>query len=191
MAIHYYNPSDFNGSFDFVTGLGHVTHVSGEGTVLYDNTKGPAYIKTKSGSTVKGWIKNCDTNEYKTFQFNPSPPFQYSRGATYATIESPGGQYPLTSFVKGNLRTFNLDLLLFDKPYTGKIDQDYMLFFGKLLTPETNNPNYTRPPKFILSYGYFTRTCVLEDLTISIEEYDRFLRPVRATISLAIRQEGA
>lgn len=175
------NLSKFNGKFDFIRG-GSVPNIDSSSTVQWHTSK--------SSATVKGWIKNCDTNEHKSFQFNPSPPFQYSRGATYATIESPGGQYPLTSFVKGNLRQFNMDLFLFDKPYTGKIDKDYMLFFGKLLTPETNSPNYTRPPKFILSYGYFTRTCVLEDLTISVEEYDRFLNPVKATISLAIRQEG-
>lgn len=173
--------NEYGGSFDFIKGGSMIT-ISGEGTV--------SYTTTKSGATVKGWVKNLDTGEYKSFQFNPTPPFQYSRGATYATIESPGQQYPITAFVKGNLRTFNLDLFLFDKPYTGKIDKDYMLFFGKLLTPETNSPTYIRPPKFILSYGYFTRTCVLEDLNISVEEYDRFLNPVRATLSLAIRQEG-
>lgn len=182
MYQHRIDLDDVGGYFDFVHG-GTVTPIKGAGSVIWTTPKACA--------TVKGWVKNCDTGVYKSFQFNPSPPFQYSRGATYATIESPGGQYPLTSFVKGNLRTFNMDLFLFDKPYTGKIDKDYMLFFGGLLTPETNSPTYTRPPKFILSYGYFTRTCVLEDLTISIEEYDRFLRPVRATISLAIRQEGA
>lgn len=181
MYQHTLNLKEYGGSFDFVTGGGAV-HISGEGSDIWTTKKACA--------TVKGWIKNLDTSEYKDFQFNPSPPFQYSRGATYATIESPGQQYPITSFVKGNLRTFTLDLFLFDKPYTGKIDKDYMLFFGKLLTPETNSATYTRPPKFILSYGYFTRTCVLEDLNISIEEYDKYLRPVRATMTLAIRQEG-
>lgn len=181
MYQHNINLEDFGGHFDWVHG-GYVAHVEGAASISWKTIK--------SEASVKGWVKNCDTNEYKAFQFNPSPPFQYSRGVTYATIESLGGQYPLTSFVKGNLRTFNMDLFLFDKPYTGKIDKDYMLFFGKLLTPETNSPTYTRPPKFILSYGYFTRTCVLEDLTISIEEYDRFLRPVKAVLSLAIRQEG-
>lgn len=168
------------GTFNFVTGGNFSSNVP--------YTPKRAYVK--SGATVKGYIKNLDTSEVKSFQYNPTPPFQYSRGATYATIESPGQQYPITEFVKGNLRTFTLDLFLFDKPYTGLIDKDYMLFFGALLTPETNSPEYTKPPKFILSYGYFTRTCVLEDLTISIEEYDGHLQPVKAMISLAIRQEG-
>ena len=183
MYQHKINLNEFE--FNFVHGgklIQAPTGVKGEGYAVFNTPK--------SCATVKGWVKNCDTGEYKSFQFNPTPPFTYSRGVTYATIESPGSQYPITAFVKGNLRTFSLDLFLFDKPYTGKIDKDYMLFFGKLLTPETNNINYTRPPKFILSYGYFTRTCVLEGLTVSIEEYDSLLRPVKATLSLTIRQEG-
>lgn len=175
------NLAEYGKTFNYING-GKLATVSGGATIVF---------KTKKASApIKGYLKNLDSGEYRAFQFNPTPPFTYSRGVTYATIESPGQAYPITSFVKGNIRTFNVDLFLFDKPYTGVIDKDYMLFLGKLLTPEENVPEYTRPPKFIFSFGYFTRTCVLDDLNISIEEYDKYLNPVRATMGLTIRQEG-
>jgi hypothetical protein len=63
-----------------------------------------------------------------------------------------------------------------------------MNFLGALLTPETNNRQYKKPPDFTFCYGYFIRRCVLENLEIKIEQYSWRLRPVRTHFILQVRQ---
>lgn len=143
---------------------------------------------TKSGAVTKGIIKKIGTKDYLEFQYNPEN-FEYSRGATYAEIVAPGMSYPDTQFVRGNARSFPVELFLFDKPCTGVIKK-YMNFIGSFLTPETNTKNYTSPPEMLFTYGYFIRRCVLEDLNIKIEEFDSKGEAVMARFTLQLRQVG-
>jgi hypothetical protein len=146
-------------------------------------------VSTNTGATTKGWVKNNVTGALKSFQFNPES-FEYSRNVNYADIVGPGQAYPVTAFVNGNSREFTVELFLFDKPYSGLIDKDYMLFFGKFLTPETNYTGYTRPPDMTFCFGYFVRKCVLTSFNIINEEYDSNLNPVRSRFVLTLRQVG-
>ena len=135
---------------------------------------------------TKGYIKNNDSGEMKKFQYNPEN-FQYSRGVHYSEVIAPGMSYPLTQFVKGKIRVFSLELFMYDKPCDGLIDE-YMQFFGRLLTPEYNTDDYKRPPTFTFVYGPFIRTCVLDGLDINIEEYDVEGQYTQARFTLTIRQ---
>lgn len=145
-------------------------------------------MSSKVGATIKGYIKNLDTGVIMKFQYNPET-FEYSRGATYAEIVAPGMSYPDTQYVHGNTRSFPIELFLFDKPYTGVIDNNKSFLEG-LLPPEINSDNYTRPPQFLFVYGDFIKKCVLEELSIKIEEYDKWARPTMARFNLTIRQVG-
>ena len=124
-----------------------------------------------------------------TFQYNPET-FEYSRGATYVEMTAPGMSYPTTQYVHGNARTFPIELFLFDKPYTGVIDNQKTFIEG-LLPPESNDPNYTRPPQILFAYGDFIKKCVVEELSIKIEEYDTWARPTMARFNLTLRQVSA
>lgn len=145
-------------------------------------------MSTKVGAKTKGWVKNNETGEVKYFMFNPTD-FEYSREISYNDITSPGIRYPGTQFARGNTRVFPIDLFLYDRPYTGKIDKEYVSFFGKLLTSEKNvSWDNKKPPDFTFCLGYFVRRCVLQSLTIKIEMWDENLNPVQARFSCQIRQ---
>lgn len=145
-------------------------------------------MSSKVGAKNKGYIKNLNTGKVMKFQYNPEN-FEYSRGATYVEIVSPGMSYPDTQYVHGNARSFPIELFFYDKPYSGVI-RDAMNFLGGLLPPEKNNKNYKKPPVFIFCYGYFIRKCVLEDLSIKIEEFNTNGKATIARFTLTIRQVG-
>ena len=145
-------------------------------------------MSTKVGAKTKGWIKNNSTGKKKSFQFNPTT-LGYSRGATYTEISAPGMSYPNTQFVKGNSRTFPVTLFLYDNPSTGVIKK-HLDFLNGFLPPETNKSGYTKPPDMTFCYGYFIRKCVLEDLSVVIEQIDENGEPVQATLTLQLRQVG-
>ena len=145
-------------------------------------------MSSRVGARTKGYIKNLNTGVIKRFQYNPET-FEYSRGVTYAEIVAPGMSYPNTQFVHGNTRTFSVELFFFDKPCTGVINS-YMNFIGGFLTPETNSANYKKPPEMLFCYGTFIRRCVLDDLSIKMEEYDPWGRPTMARFTLTLRQVG-
>lgn len=145
-------------------------------------------MSTRVGAKTKGWIKNNDSGEKKSFQFNPTT-LDYSRGASYADISAPGMAYPDTQFIKGNARSFPVSLFFYDNPNTGVIKK-YIEFLNGFLTPETNKSGYTQPPTMTFCFGYFIRKCVLEDLSVSIEVMDENGEPTQATLTLQLRQVG-
>ena len=136
----------------------------------------------------KGWIKNNDTKEKKSFQYNPTT-LEYSRGASYADISAPGMPYPDTQFIKGNARSFSVPLFLNDNPNTGLI-KSYIDFIDSFLPPETNESGYTQPPVMTFCFGYFIRKCVLEDFGVVIELMNPEGEPIQATLTLQLRQVG-
>ena len=146
-------------------------------------------MSSKVGARTKGYMKNLDTSEMKKFQYNPET-FEYSRGATYTEIAAPGMSYPDTQYVRGNSRVFPVELFFYDKPYSGVIDS-YEKFLNGFLPPESNSTNYTRPPEMLFAYGKFIKKCVLEELTVNVEEYNEKGKPVMARFSLSLRQVRA
>jgi hypothetical protein len=145
-------------------------------------------MSTKVGAKTKGFIKNNDSGAKMSFQYNPSG-LDYSRGASYSDISAPGMAYPNTQFTKGNARNFSVPLFFYDNPSTGVIKK-YIDFFDGFLPPETNTSGYTKPPTMTFCLGYFIRKCVLEDLGVSIEQFDEHGEPIQAKITLQLRQVG-
>ena len=149
----------------------------------------PEYVpmlRDTTGAKSKGYLKNLDTSLIMKFQYNPET-FEHSRGATYAEIVAPGMSYPELQYVHGNARTFSVELFLFDKPYTGTMD-NLIGFLEELLPPEDNDTDYTKPPKVLISYGTFVKKCVVEDLQIKAEEYDSSLNMVVVRANITFRQ---
>ena len=144
-------------------------------------------MSTKVGAKTKGYIKNNRTGEILTFQFNPTS-HTYSRSITYVDIAAPGMSYPGTQFVRGNSRSFSVELFVYDRPSTGLIKK-YTNFIGALLTSETNSPySQPKPPDFLFCYGTWIRRCVLEDLEITHEMLDDSGEPTQARFVMQIRQ---
>ena len=136
---------------------------------------------------AKCYIINNRTGARLTLQFNPTA-MTHSRGAKYTSIESAGMSYPLTQFVGGGVRESSFDAFFYDKPFSGVIT-NARNFLGKLLPPEYN-ANVGVPPTFTLAYGYFVRTYVLTNLTISEDWLDSDGNPIMATFTLTVRQVG-
>lgn len=141
-----------------------------------------------SKAQYHGFIKNLNTQEIRRFQFNPEK-LEYSRGVTYSDSISPGMAYPETQFSHGNIREFETELFMYD-PYCTGLIKEYMCFLGTLLTPETNVPNYSRPPELLFYFGYFIRRCVLTKLNISNEWLDEQGTPLMTRFQLTLRQVG-
>lgn len=139
-------------------------------------------------SVTKGWILNLSTALKKSFQYNPTF-FDYSRGATYAEISSPGMPYPNLQYVKGNGSSFSVSLFFYNNPNTGVI-KTWINFLNTFLPPEVNVKGYKKPPEMLFCYGYFIRKCVLENLNVGIERYDKKGNPIQATLTLQLRQVG-
>lgn len=141
-----------------------------------------------SKAKYHGYIKNLDTQEIRKFQFNPDN-FEYTRSVTYSDSISPGMAYPETQFAHGNIREFDIELFMYD-PFCTGIIKEYMCFLGAFLTPETNEPNYSRPPEMLFYYGYFIRRCVLTNLGIKHEWLDEQGSPLMTRYTLTLRQVG-
>ena len=136
--------------------------------------------------SFKGWIKNLDTSEKMSFQYNPEAFDRGAHTATYGEFSAPGSSYPETAFLKGNARVFPLTLFLNDNPNTGLITNQ-VVFLESLLPPESRVTNFKKPPEVIFCMGKFIRTCVVTSLGVVIDRYDANQNPVQATISLEFR----
>ena len=137
---------------------------------------------------TKAYIVNNDTNKKFTFQFNPTS-VPYERSAKFSQIDSPGMSYPLTQYTGGEAREFTVELFMYDKPYSGKIDTARK-FLEALLPPEYNKSGFKRPPTCTFAYGYFVKTCVLKKLKVSDDWLNSNGKPIQTTFTLTLRQVG-
>ncbi len=146
-------------------------------------------FNANSRAKTRCYIINNDTNKKLTFQFNPES-MPYSRGANYTSIDSPGMSYPLTQYVGGSVREFSFEVFYYDKPYSGKIDKARK-FLEKLLPPEKNKRNFTKPPTFTMAYGYFVKVYVLTNLQVNDEWINPKGKPEITRFTLTVRQVGS
>lgn len=142
-----------------------------------------------SKAKTKAYMVNNDTNEKFTFQFNPTT-VPYERSAKFSQVESPGMSYPLTQYTGGEVREFNVELFMYDNPYSGKI-HNARRFLENLLPPEYNTRLFKRPPTCTFAYGYFVKRCVLKKLKVSDDRMDSNGRPIQTVFTLTLRQVGA
>lgn len=142
-----------------------------------------------SKAKTKAYMVNNDTNEKFTFQFNPTT-VPYERSAKFSQVESPGMSYPLTQYTGGEVREFNVELFMYDNPYSGKI-HNARRFLENLLPPEYNTSLFKRPPTCTFAYGYFVKRCVLKKLKVSDDRMDSNGRPIQTVFTLTLRQVGA
>lgn len=144
-------------------------------------------FNTSSGSGRKAYIVSSKGGRFR-FQYNPTT-VPYSRSANFQDISAPGMSYPLTQYTGGNVREFNVELFMYDKPYSGKIDRARK-FLEKQLPPENNTKSFKKPPVFTFAYGYFVKKCVLKSMQVTDDWLDSHGRPIETHFSLTLRQVG-
>lgn len=145
-------------------------------------------FNSNSDAKTKAYFINDDTNEKITFQFNPTS-VPYSRSANFAEIVSPGMSYPLTQYTNGAAREFSVEIFMYDKPYSGKIDR-MRRFIEKLLPPEYNTNTFQKPSTVTFAYGYFVKKCVVKSLDVNDDWLDKNGRPIKSTLTVSLRQVG-
>lgn len=139
-----------------------------------------------SGAKTKGYIKNNNTGEKLMFFFNPTE-LEWDRSATYQEISSPGLNYPLFNYVRGNSTSFPVPLKVIDNPSTGLISK-WEDFFAKLLPPTANSSTYNKPDDITIVMGSFIKECIVENLNTKYERWNENLIPIEATFTLTLRQ---
>lgn len=156
--------------------------------VTLKNLLNGTYLHEKSsGARIKGLIANLEDGSYKRFQYNPRSS-EYSRSVNFSTLVSPGMQYPLTYFTSGGIKTFEVELFMYDRN-SGKI-QEYNDWFEKLLPDEDNEKRFKKPVECLYSYGNVTCRCVVENYKFHIDEYSSYGEPYMAHFTLGMRQVG-
>lgn len=146
--------------------------------------------KFNANSNVKTrcYFINNSTNKKLNCQFNPES-VPYERGANFNDISSPGMSYPLTQYSGGKVREFSVEVFMYDRPYSGKIDTARK-FFEDLLPPEYNKSGFKKPPTVTFAYGYFVKVCVLTNLSVNDEMLNENGKPVITRFTLTLRQVG-
>ena len=156
------------------------------GMTLNNLSNGVFLHKKSSGAKIKGYIMDSKLKRKLKFQFNPQS-MEYSRGVNYAEVVSPGMQYPLTYFVNGGSKTFDLELFEYDRPTTGKINRDIEFLEG-LMPKMTNMQGYfVNPSPCIVAYGGFIAKCVVLGLRTHIDEYAQSGEPYMAHLTLSLK----
>lgn len=142
--------------------------------------------KKSSGARIKGYIMDSTLKNRLKFQYNPQS-MEYSRGVNYAEVVSPGMQYPLTYFVNGGSKTFELELFEYDRPSTGRIRKDIEFLEG-LMPKMTNTQGYfINPNACIVAYGGDVAKCVVTGLRTHIDEYAQDGEPYMAHLTVSLK----
>ena len=141
-----------------------------------------------SPAKTKCYFINNSTNKKLVCQFNPTS-VPYEREASFSDIDSPGMSYPLTQYCGGKVREFSVEVFMYDKPYSGKINTARQ-FFEALMPPEYNTAKFKKPPTFTFAYGYFVKICVLKKLKVDDQWLDEKGRPIMTKFTLTVRQVG-
>lgn len=135
------------------------------------------------GAIKKGYIKNKDTGEVKSFLFNPES-YADSRAVVFAEINCPGGSYPKFQYVNAGARTMTLDLYLRNTS-KGTL-KSYLSFLEKFL-PQKGK--FQKPPVLIFAMGSDVRECILSQLDRTFTMFDsKTLEPTEASVTLALTE---
>lgn len=145
-----------------------------------------------TGQLVKATIKNLDTGETVTCQFNP-PEYRFSKSNDWARNPSRGENTPDLDFTGGNPAELSLELF-FDTYSTGEdVRTKYTNALWKLtlVDPSRRDPKTQkgRPPVCEFRWG---QTWTFKAVVTSMSQrFTLFLpdgTPTRATVSLTLRQ---
>lgn len=134
-------------------------------------------------SLEKASITNKNNNETIFFMFNPEN-YSFSKSSSFNEIAIPGRDAPIIQFSKGNVRTLNLELM-FDTYETQEDVRSYTEAIENLLYIDESTQ---ATPICIFNWGSFTFTCVVESANTKFEMFLRTGVPVRASLSLALKE---
>lgn len=139
-------------------------------------------------------------------QYNPEK-LEYGISATYSEMNSPGMNYPVFQFVRGNSHEFQLELFMYEgRGGTGHYIRTLQKWFEECLPPQGNNPGKHKkgkkkgkykkyvtfdPPIINVRVGYYKFKSVLKDMHVSDEWLNENGKPIMTKLSLTFIKTGS
>jgi hypothetical protein len=118
------------------------------------------------------------------FEYNP-PEFESSKDVNWAEVGIPGLNFPLQQFVRGGLRSLNLEVYFNADYYDQKFDVRDSVKRLESLVEKTEET--LAPPVCLFSWGKFQVPCIVGSVTTRYTMFDRDGTPIEATVSLTLR----
>lgn len=146
-------------------------------------------------------------------QFNPEDGLKWDRSATYTEMTSPGMNYPIFQYVRGNSYHLEVELFFYDflaGKHSGDI-REAQEWLMSLLPPEVNKkakttvtkkkgkkktkkgkiPSAYTPPTFDFRFGYFKEKFVMEKVDIHDEVFAKNGKPVQSRVTVNMIRVGS
>jgi hypothetical protein len=131
----------------------------------------------------KALIINTQTNEQFAVMFNPEE-YSLDKANNFAEIGIPGLESPPVQYVRGNLRTLQMELF-FD---TYERQTDVRQFTQQIVGLLEKDPHTKAPPVLLFSWGRLNFKCVLDSAN---QKFIMFLSdgtPARARLSVTFKE---
>jgi nucleoid-associated protein YgaU len=133
----------------------------------------------------KATIINLDTNEQIPVMFNPEE-YSLDMGNTIAEIGIPGLEKSPVQYVRGNIRTLQMEL--FFDTYEKRPVEDVRLSTQRITSLLAKTPATQAPPVLLVTWGSLQFKCVLEKAG---QKFIMFLEdgtPVRARLTVGFKE---
>lgn len=134
----------------------------------------------------KASIINTATGDKVQVLFNPAE-YAFEKSNRFAEVRIPGLGSPLLQFVRGDIKTFSMEL--FFDTYEKRTDvRDHT---NKMVALLDIDPSTHAPPVCLFSWGNMQFTCVLENIR---QRFTMFLEngiPVRSTLGVVFKEYTA
>ena len=117
------------------------------------------------------------------FPINPAS-LTYGRSASFSEITSPGANYPIVVYNKGDITDFSVEMFIVD--FGGTQISEAENFIKRCMPPETrNSATVYLPIVCTFAMGTFIRRCVITSYNIVINRYKpNTFTPVEAVFTL-------
>lgn len=140
-------------------------------------------------------------------QFNPKE-LEYGHSATYAEMTSPGMNYPIFQYVRGNANSFQIDLFLYEGYNGDGKDIRYTEEWFKDCLPPDENQKPTKvkkskkkkksnkiasayvPPVIDIRFGYYKVKAILTGMKINDKWFNDDGDPIMSQVTLDFTQVG-
>jgi nucleoid-associated protein YgaU len=132
---------------------------------------------------AKATLLNTVTREQITVMYNPEE-YKLDHGNNFAEVGIPGLEAPPIQYVRGKARALTTEFF-FD---TFEEASDVRTYTSKLIKLLDKTPKTHAPPVLLFTFGGFTFTCVLVDVSQRCTMFLRDGTPVRATLSVRFQE---
>lgn len=135
----------------------------------------------------KATIINLDTHDQMPVMFNPEE-YSLDMGNTIAEIGIPGLEKSPVQYVRGNIRTLQMELFFDTYEEKKEVNKDVRRATRRITGLLDKNPATQAPPVLLVTWGSLQFKCVLEKVS---QRFIMFLddgRPVRARLNVTFKE---